>query len=75
MSNEPLKWGILSAAKICNDFLAAMTTLPDGENLPVAIAARSKVITSSSCIYYLGKACFTIFLTEDILLEICSRDG
>ncbi len=46
MTNEPLKWGILSAAKICNDFLAAMTTLPDGENIPVAIAARSKVITS-----------------------------
>ncbi|CBY34073.1 unnamed protein product [Oikopleura dioica] len=42
MTNEPLKWGILSAAKICNDFLAAMTTLPDGENIPVAIAARSK---------------------------------
>jgi hypothetical protein len=56
MTNKPLKWGILSAAKICNDFLAAMTTLPDGENLPVAIAARSKVITSSSRIYSLVKA-------------------
>lgn len=38
----PLRWGICSAAKICNDFLGAMSTLPEGENIAVAIAARSK---------------------------------
>lgn len=65
MPEKPLRWGILSAAKICNDFLAAMTTLPAGENLPVAIAARSKVITSLSRIYLIaisGDRLWQIFL-------------
>jgi dihydrodiol dehydrogenase / D-xylose 1-dehydrogenase (NADP) len=36
----PLRWGILSAGKISNDFCVAQTTLPKDEHQLVAVAAR-----------------------------------
>ena len=38
----PLRWGIVSAGKISNDFCAALTTLPEGDHKVVAVAARSE---------------------------------
>jgi len=35
-----LKWGILSAGKISNDFVIALSTLPEEEHKAVAVAAR-----------------------------------
>ena len=37
----PLRWGILSAGKISNDFCAALSTLPAKDHKVVAVAARS----------------------------------
>lgn len=38
----PLRWGIASAGKICNDFCAALTTLPVENHKVVAVAARNE---------------------------------
>lgn len=35
-----LRWGIVAAGKICNDFVAAMQTLPKHEHQVVAVASR-----------------------------------
>ncbi|CAH1392778.1 unnamed protein product [Nezara viridula] len=37
-----LKWGILSAGKICNDFVNALNYLPDNEHQIVGVAASKK---------------------------------
>ncbi|KAJ8873379.1 hypothetical protein PR048_027015 [Dryococelus australis] len=34
------RWGIASAGKISNDFVAALSSLPAGEHEVVAVAAR-----------------------------------
>lgn len=36
-----LRWGIVSAAKICHDFVTALRTLPESDHQVVAVAARS----------------------------------
>lgn len=36
-----LKWGILSAGKICNDFVNALSTLSDDDHSVVAVAAQN----------------------------------
>lgn len=35
-----LKWGIVTAGKICHDFVTAVGTLPDDDHQVVAVAAR-----------------------------------
>ena len=37
----PLRWGIASAGKISNDFVAALTCLPVENHQVVAVAARA----------------------------------
>jgi dihydrodiol dehydrogenase / D-xylose 1-dehydrogenase (NADP) len=34
------RWGIVSAGRICNDFVTALSLLPEEEHQVVAIAAR-----------------------------------
>lgn len=36
----PLRWGIASAGKICNDFVCGLSTLPSEEHQVVSVAAR-----------------------------------
>ena len=38
----PLRWGIVSAGRISNDFCAALTTLPEENHKVVAVAARNE---------------------------------
>lgn len=40
-SASPLRWGIVSAGLICNDFVIAMSTLNSSEHVAAAIAARN----------------------------------
>jgi len=35
-----LRWGICSAAKICNDFCVGLSTLPAEDHKVIAVAAR-----------------------------------
>lgn len=37
----PLRWGIASAGRISNDFVAALTCLPSENHQVVAVAARA----------------------------------
>lgn len=39
----PIRWGIVTAAKICNDFVNAFNSYPDkGDVVIAAVAARDK---------------------------------
>jgi hypothetical protein len=42
MTQQPLRWGIVSAGKISNDFTCGLSTLPANEHKVVAVAARSE---------------------------------
>lgn len=41
MAFAPLRWGICSAGKICNDFSACLAALPDSEHIITAVASSS----------------------------------
>ncbi|KAI6648016.1 Trans-1,2-dihydrobenzene-1,2-diol dehydrogenase [Oopsacas minuta] len=47
-----LKWGILSAGKISNDFVSAIKTLPSAEHQVVAVAARDKKSAQEFAIFH-----------------------
>lgn len=41
MSTKCLRWGIVSAGKICHDFVCGIKVLPPSEHQVVAVAARN----------------------------------
>ena len=40
-ADRPLRWGIISAGKICHDFVNSLATLDKSEHEVVAVAARN----------------------------------